>query len=119
MPRTLFIDTTSLPREAMPGGGQYAAILNDALAGARHVAAALRWIEPGAPFEVAAGPHHQLVYIMEGAGAIELDGRTHEVSAGAGVYLEPSERASIRAGAAGTLRLFHLVVPPAPGAPER
>ncbi len=48
---------------------------------------------------------------MEGAGVITLEGKDYEVGKGAGIYLAPSEAASIGHRGAGTLKLFHLVVP--------
>jgi mannose-6-phosphate isomerase-like protein (cupin superfamily) len=42
---------------------------------------------------------------------ITLDGKDYEVGKGAGVYLGPSESASVRHAGAAPLKLFHLVVP--------
>ena len=56
---------------------------------------------------------HQLLYLMEGQGSIRLDGQDHDVTKGMGVYLGPSESASIRATAA-PVKIFHLVVPQIP-----
>jgi hypothetical protein len=39
---------------------------------------------------------HQLTYLIEGDGAITLKDKDYEVVKGAGIYLEPSEKASIR-----------------------
>lgn len=115
---TLFIDSTALPRERMPGGGEMTEILNDALAGARNVVGTLRWLHPGDTYEAAASARHQLMYVMDGAGGITIDGRTHEVAKGMGVYLEPSESATVRAAADASLKLFHLEVPHLPEAPR-
>ncbi len=57
---------------------------------------------------------HQLIYLMEGSGQIRLDNKDYDVSHGAGVYLGPSETATIQAGAGSSLKLFHLVVPRIP-----
>jgi glyoxylate utilization-related uncharacterized protein len=57
---------------------------------------------------------HQLVYLMEGKGSIRLNDREYAVEKGAGLYLGPSETATITAGGGGSLKLFHLVVPQIP-----
>ncbi len=114
MPQTLFIDTTTLPREQMPGGGEMTEILNDALAGAKNVVGTLRWLKGGERYQAAASPRHQLLYLMEGKGSITLENKTHEVSQGMGVYLGPSETATIQAAAGAALKVFHLVVPQIP-----
>ncbi|UCE34834.1 MAG: AraC family ligand binding domain-containing protein [Deltaproteobacteria bacterium] len=54
---------------------------------------------------------HQLIYLIEGDRFITLKDKDYEVVKGAGTYLEPSERVSIRPAGRGTLRLFHLIVP--------
>lgn len=114
MPRTVFIDTTKLPRERMAGGGEMTEILNGALAGAKNVAGTLRWLGPGERFAAAAGSRHQLFYLMEGNGSITLGGKTHAVTQGMGLYLGPSESAAIQAAPGATLKIFHLVVPRIP-----
>lgn len=114
MPQTLFIDTASLPRQSMPSGGEMVEILNDTLAGARNVVGTLRWLQPGQAFDAAPMAKHQLLYIMEGAGTIALEGTVHDVGAGAGVYLGPSEQATIRAASDASVKLFHLMVPQIP-----
>jgi hypothetical protein len=48
---------------------------------------------------------------MDGNAVIALNGKDYEVGKGAGIYLGPAERASIRHAGGGTLKLFHLVVP--------
>jgi len=50
---------------------------------------------------------------MEGKGSIQLDGKDHDVTKGMGVYLGPSESATIRATDA-AVKLFHLIVPQIP-----
>ncbi|MBV8843995.1 MAG: AraC family ligand binding domain-containing protein [Bryobacterales bacterium] len=106
---TQFIDTKSLPRE-MSGAGEFTEILNEKLAGAKNVVGTLRWLKNGEKFEAAASEKHQLIYLMEGSGRINLDNKDYDVSRGAGVYLGPSEAATIQAGEGATLKLFHLVV---------
>ena len=110
MPDTLFIDTNTLPRERMPGGGEMTDILNEALAGARNVVGTLRWLKDGERFEVTPLDRHQLLYVMEGAASIMLQDASHDVTTGMGLYLAPSEGASIQATSGTTAKLFHLVV---------
>ncbi len=110
MEKTVFIDTNRLPRVRTPQG-EFADILNERLAGAKNVAAQLRWLRSGEKFDADAGEKHQLIYLMEGEGSITLENKTHEAGKGMGVYLGPSETATIQATKGGSLKLFHLVVP--------
>jgi glyoxylate utilization-related uncharacterized protein len=114
MPTTLFIDTTKLPREKMTGGGEATEILSDSIAGAKNVVGTLRWLASGERFAAAPGNRHQLLYLMEGEGRITLEGKTHDVTQGMGLYLGPSESATIEAAPGVTLKIFHLVVPQIP-----
>lgn len=109
-----FIDTNALPRRAAPAGGTVTEVLNRSLCGAKNVAGALRWLQSGEAFAAAASGKQQLIYVMEGSGVIRLDGKDYDVEKGAGVFLEPSETAEIRAGKGASLKLFHLEVPPIP-----
>lgn len=108
-----FIDTNTLPRVKTPQG-EVTEILNQQLVGAKNVFGTLRWLSPGETFDVAPQEKHQLIYLMEGSGSIRLDSKDYEVARGAGVYLGPSESATIRAGAGSALKLFHLIVPRIP-----
>ena len=108
-----FIDTNKLPRVKTPQG-EVTEILNQQLVGAKNVLGTLRWLSPGEKFEAEPQEKHQLIYLMEGQGSIRLDGKDYDVSRGAGVYLGPSESATIQAGAGSPLKLFHLVVPRIP-----
>ena len=108
-----FIDTNKLPRLKTPEG-ELTEILNEKLEGARNVFGTLRWLAPGEKFETDAQEKHQLIYLMEGQGTIRLGNQDYDVARGAGVYLGPSERATIQAGAGSTLKLFHLIVPRIP-----
>jgi quercetin dioxygenase-like cupin family protein len=112
MPLT-FIDTNKLPRKAMPGGGEVTEVLNQALCGAKNVLGSLRWLKSGQKFKAEASNKHQLIYLMDGKGRIKLDNKNYDVIKGAGVYLGPSETASIEASG-GTLKIFHLIVPKIP-----
>ena len=112
MPETLFINTNELPHVKTPYG-EFSEILNDHLAGAKNVLGTLRWVQPGETFNAAASDKHQLLYLMEGAGSIRLDGKDHNVAKGMGVYLGPSETAAISA-AGSAVKLFHLEVPQIP-----
>jgi len=114
MTKTLtFIDTNKLPRVKTPQG-ETTEILNEKLAGAKNVLATLRWLSPGEKFQADPQEKHQLIYLMEGQGSIRLDNKDYNVSRGAGVYLGPSESATIQAAAGSTVKLFHLVVPRIP-----
>jgi glyoxylate utilization-related uncharacterized protein len=112
MPKTLFIDTNKLPRVQTPQG-EATEILNQRLAGAKNVLGTLRWLKPGEKYRTDTSDKHQLLYLMEGKGSIQLDGKDHDVSKGMGVYLGPSEGATIRATSE-QVKIFHLVVPQIP-----
>jgi glyoxylate utilization-related uncharacterized protein len=108
-----FIDTNKLPRKKATVG-EVTEVLNRDLCGAKNVVAALRWLKSGEKFKTEASDMHQLLYLMEGKGSIRLDNKNYEVSKGAGVYLGPSESATIQPEAGASLKLFHLVVPKIP-----
>jgi len=108
-----FIDTNKLPRVKTPQG-EATEILNRQLVGAKNVLGTLRWLSPGEKFQADPLEKHQLIYLMEGKGSIRLDNKDYDVARGAGVYLGPSETATIQAGAGSPLKLFHLVVPRIP-----
>lgn len=108
-----FIDTNKLPRNSIPGHGEMAEVLNEALCGAKNVVASLHWLKPGDNFRAEATTKHQLVYLMNGTGRITLDGKDYEVAKGSGVYLGPSETAEVKA-VDGAAKLFVLVVPKIP-----
>jgi quercetin dioxygenase-like cupin family protein len=110
---TTFIDTNKLPRVKTPQG-EVTEILNQALVDAKNVHGELRWLKSGEKFQAAPADKHQLIYLMEGQGTIRLDGKDYEVSKGAGVYLGPSETATLQPGAGASLKLFHLIVPKIP-----
>jgi glyoxylate utilization-related uncharacterized protein len=107
-----FIDTNKIPHSKTPGSGEFAEILNQQLCGAENVVGSLRWLKAGEKLEVRSDKDtHQLVYLMEGEGAITLDSKEHSVKKGAGVYVGPSEFVVVQAAGAAPLKLFHLVVP--------
>lgn len=108
-----FIDTNDLPRVKTPQG-ELTEVLNHALCGAKNVLGALRWLSSGQRLSAEAGNQHQLIYLMEGQGRITLEGKDYEVAKGAGVYLGPSETATIQPAEGASLKLFHLVVPQIP-----
>jgi hypothetical protein len=112
MPKTLFIDTNKLPRVKMPQG-EATEILNPQLTGAKNVLGTLRWLKSGEKYKTDTSDKHQLLYLMEGKGSIHLEEKDHEVSKGMGVYLGPSETATIQATSA-PVKIFHLVVPQIP-----
>ena len=112
MPNTLFIDTNTLPR-IKTTQGELTEILNGPLAGARNVLGVLRWLQPGEAFTADAGDRHQLLYLMEGQGRINLENKDHDVAKGMGIYLGPSEKATISATGS-AVKIFHLTVPRIP-----
>jgi len=105
-----FINTNELPRIPTPWG-ESTEILNNALQGAKNVLGVLRWVKPGEEFQAEPQNKHQLIYLMEGQGAIHLENKDYPVPKGAGVYLGPSETAIIKATDGETIKLFHLIVP--------
>jgi hypothetical protein len=112
---TTHIDTNAVPRTALKGQGQFAEILNKELCGAENVLGSLRWLGKGDSFAVTPlADTHQLIYLMEGEGVIELDKKRYDVKKGSGIYLGPSETASISHAGSAQLKLFHLVVPKVP-----
>jgi len=110
---TTHIDTNSVRRKELKGGqGEVAEIVNKALCGAENVLGMLHWLKSNEHF--AAEPlenTHQLLYFMEGDGVIRLGDKNVEVKRGGGVYLGPTETASIHHAGKSTLKVLHLVVP--------
>ena len=106
---TTFIDTNALPAVKAPEG-QAKEILNEQLAGAKNVVAMLHMVDPGKTFEAKPIDKHQLVYLMDGKASIKLEGKDYDVAKGCGVYLGPSESASVTAADGSKVKLFHLVV---------
>lgn len=113
MPLT-FIDTNKLPKTASAGQGEVVEVLNAALCGAKNVHGSLRWLNASETFAPAASDRHQLIYFMDGKGRVRLQDRDYDVEKGTGIYLGPSETATVQASGAEALKLFHLVVPQIP-----
>lgn len=109
---TTLIRTLELPREDLGVRGEVAEILNRELCGAENVVGRLHWLEPGEAFAAEAlADTHQLLYLMEGAAIIRLDGKDYPVQRGAGVYLGPGETATLSHAGTAAAKLFHLIVP--------
>jgi quercetin dioxygenase-like cupin family protein len=109
---TTFINTGDCPKRKIAGAGEVAEIMNEKLCGAKNGLGMLRWLRAGEQVEADAQTgSHQLIYLMEGQGVITLDAKDYEVGKGAGVYLGPNERATVRHAGGAPLKLFHLVVP--------
>lgn len=110
---TTFIDTGKCARKDLGAGlGSVSEILNKDLCGAENVVGKLRWLEKGDRYKVEQlEDTHQLVYLMEGEGTIELEGKTYDVARGNGIYLGPRETATIGQRGEGALKLFQLIVP--------
>lgn len=109
-----FIDTNKLPKKASTGQGEVTEVLNQALCGAKNVHGSLRWVKSSDTFKPAASDKHQLIYVMDGKGRIHLNDRDYDVDKGGGIYLGPTETASIQARDGAAVKLFHLVVPKIP-----
>lgn len=109
---TTYIDTNQCARIKLPGlRGSVAEIVNRTLCGAEKVVGMLHWLVEKERFESEnLRDRHQLIYLMEGEGVITLEQKSYPVSKGAGIYLGPSETASISHAGATTLKLFHLIV---------
>ena len=110
---TTFIDTNKLPRVKTPQG-EVTEVLNSELVGAKNERGMLRWLKSGEKFEAEPQDKHQLIYLMEGKGSIHLENKDYDVPRGAGVYLGPSETATITAAEGESVKLFHLIVPQIP-----
>ena len=108
-----FIDTNKCARSTLSNDyGDVADIINRDLCGARDVTGKLRWLAKNQRFD--AEPlvdTHQLLYLIEGDGVIELSGENYPVKKGAGVYLGPTETAGISHSGSVPLKLLHLIVP--------
>jgi quercetin dioxygenase-like cupin family protein len=109
-----FIDTNRLSRQSTAGHGEFIEVLNEALCGAHNVRGSVRWLKPGESFAPETIDRHQLIYLMDGKGSIQLDTGSYDVERGAGVYLGPNETATIRPANGASLKLFHLIVPRIP-----
>ena len=109
-----FIDTNKLAKKSTAGQGEVTEVLNEKLCGAHNVHGSLRWLKPAETFRPQTVNKHQLIYLREGKGRILLNDRDYDVAKGAGIYLGPSETATIEASAGASLKLFHLVVPQVP-----
>lgn len=110
---TTFIDTKQCQRVKMDDGqGEFAEIVNRELCGAENVTGMLRWLSETESLDAKPLENtHQLIYLMEGAGVITLEGKDYDVPKGAGIYLGPDETARITQAGTGPLELLHLVVP--------
>jgi glyoxylate utilization-related uncharacterized protein len=107
-----YIDTNTLPHTKVPGSGEFVEVLNNALCGAKNVVGSLRWLRSGEKYEAVCDARtNQLLYLMEGEGTITLNAKDHQVAQGHGIYLGPSESASIAHRGNAPLKLFQLVVP--------
>jgi AraC-like ligand binding domain len=109
-----FIDTNKLAKKPTAGQGEVTEVLNEELCRARNVQGSLRWLKSTETFKPEMTNKHQLIYLMEGKGHIRLNDRNYDVGKGAGIYLGPSETATIKASSGASLKLFHLIVPQIP-----
>jgi hypothetical protein len=106
-----FIDTNELPRSSEPGKGAFADFVNESLCGAKNAAGTLRWLNQGDKIEACCDTNtHQLIYVRQGEAVVTLNSQQYPIGKGAGVYLGPSEAATIKHAGSAPLQLFHLVV---------
>ena len=93
-----FIDTNKLPKQAIdrPRRGHRSAE-RGAVRRAITCVGSLRWLKRPRRFKPDAANKHQLIYLMEGKGRIRLNDKDYNVEKGAGIYLGPSESATIQA----------------------
>jgi hypothetical protein len=106
-----FIDTNKLPRSNAPDSGEFTEVINKVLCGAENVVGTLHWLREKQHLDSRGdGKTHRLLYLMEGAGTITLNSKEYPVKKGAGVYLGPSDSASILQNGAVPLKLFRLTV---------
>jgi mannose-6-phosphate isomerase-like protein (cupin superfamily) len=103
------IETNSRRKEPLPTGTVRQIITSDD--GAKDVRAAIHEIEQGKSLEFTPDKRSHLFYVLEGEGGqFTFKGGKHAARKGAGLYLEPGEKASV--SASGTrLSLLHLHVP--------
>src|SRR5215471_17790390 len=103
------IDTNNRRKESVPGGTVRHIITSDDRA--KDVRAAIQEIEPGKSAEFNSENRSHLLYVLEGdGGQFSFKGANHVARNGAGLYLEPGEKATISAGAT-RLSVLHLHVP--------
>jgi quercetin dioxygenase-like cupin family protein len=103
------IDTNNRRRDSIPAGTVRQIITSDD--GAKDVRAAIHEIEPGRSQEFNSDNRSHLLYVLEGEGGHFLfKGAKHIAKKGAGLYLEPGEKAAVSAVST-RLSLLHLHVP--------
>src|SRR5947207_6054163 len=103
------IDTNNRRKETMPAGTVRQVITADD--GAKDVRAAIHELESGKSVEFDSGSRSHLLYVIEGAGGeFSFRGGKYSAGKGAGLYLEPGEKAAVSAGAT-RLTVLHLHVP--------
>jgi mannose-6-phosphate isomerase-like protein (cupin superfamily) len=108
-----YIKTNECVRTALEDGqGEVADIINREICGAEDFTGMLRWLRAGQRFDAALlEDTHQLIYLIEGDGVIELEGESYPVKRGAGIYLGPAETAGINHTGELPLKLLHLIIP--------
>jgi len=103
------IDTNKRRKEPIPAGTVRQIITSDDPA--KDVRASIHEIEPGKSQEFNSEKRSHLLYVLEGdGGQISFKGAKHPAKQGAGLYLEPGEKAAVSAGSA-RLSVLQLHVP--------
>jgi glyoxylate utilization-related uncharacterized protein len=106
------LDSAKLPRTKLPGSGEFTHILSPDVCGAKNFGGTLRWLQSGDVLNARPEKNsHQLLYLIEGEATITVDSKDHPARKGSGVYLGPSESATIKHTGSATVKLLHLVVP--------
>jgi len=71
---------------------------------------------PGRSGPIATGDREEVMFVLEGAGTLVVDGAAHELEPESGAHLAPGERYELRNAGPGTLRIISVQIPePAPG----
>lgn len=111
----IYIKSAECPEVTLPDNrGSAREIMNRVLCGAETGVATIRTLSAGQATDLDPLPtSKQLVYIIEGAATVSLNGTNYPVGPGAGLYLEENEGAALAQDGEPDLVALHLVVPPA------
>ncbi len=112
------IDSNTADATETPSGTQRI-ICSEALCNSKTLDVYRRTIPAGKRFDVNAGDHYDLIYIIEAPtqGTVTYEGAAHDAEEGAGALLAPGESASFEV-ASGSMDVLHMTVPKPPAAIE-